>query len=111
MKPRSDQYCEFGGLRIGEDYWASFSYTWPFARISISTESTAIHVGVGPLFNQDLLFQKSDITEIHRKRGLFNSSIEIKHSLDSLPLYIRYIPWSYTALKNAFEERGYIINE
>jgi hypothetical protein len=71
-----------GGARIGQSYWASINYTWPFASLTILENEIKMRTPFATL-----TFNRTEIIEIVSYRGVISDGIQIKHQ-SSAPNFV-----------------------
>ena len=104
----SPSYEERGGLRWGKTYWRAANATWPFAKITVSTNAITIRLTSG-IANRVFAFSKSEITSLRKTRGFFSTGLDIRHTNRQCPQFIVFWTIRFHILKMQLEQRGYTV--
>jgi hypothetical protein len=64
-----------GGIRIGQSYWDSMNYTWPFAKLDVEQDGIQITL----LFCKKIFISKDDILAVEKYSAFISSGVKITH--------------------------------
>lgn len=73
-----------GGIRIGNSFYDTINYSYPFAKAFFGENTLQLSTGISFLTKMYSL-PYNDITDVSLKKGIFSQGIVITHRLDSLP--------------------------
>jgi hypothetical protein len=104
-------YVETGGLRWGQSLWSAANATWPFARIYVSADHLRLSVNVGKLWKRSFDFERFEVRQIRRKRGLFSVGLIVEHGKPEYPPFILFWTFRYKILCGALRRLGYEVAE
>ena len=107
------EYKETGGLRWGESFWNAAYATWPFAKLSATSDGLQIFVHAIGLMEEDFNFAKSEVDVIMRKKGIlpFSTGIVIGHHKANYPRFILFWTFRYQQLKTELARLGFTVND
>lgn len=105
------QYVETGGLRWGPSFWNGANATWPFARIRVSPDRLRITVTVLGFWKESFEFERVEVRQLRRKRGLFSVGIVVEHVKPAYPPFILFWTFRYKALSRELRRLGYTVTE
>ena len=98
-------YAQTGGARLD-----SFNASWPFAKLSASSECLRLLC-----LGREYAFPRSSIRKLSRHRGIFSVGLRIEHREQSAPGFIVFWAsiffWTagFRKLKEQLEKLGYEI--
>jgi hypothetical protein len=104
-------YVETGGCRWGQTFVMAANATWPFAKISFSSERLRLSVNVLGLWKRVFDFERVEVRQIHRNRGLFSVGVIVEHTKREYPPFILFWTFRCKTLCGELQSRGYEVTE
>jgi hypothetical protein len=111
--PRSQlvPYVETGGLRWGLSFGRALNATWPWATIHVSADHLRLSVSVWKLWKRSFDFERVEVRQICRKRGLFCVGVVVEHGKREYPPFVLFWTFRYKILCRALQRLGYEVTE
>jgi hypothetical protein len=95
-------FSRTGGARLG-----SFSASWPFARLSATSDTIRL-----TCVGRECSFLRNDIQCLSRHRGvLFSTGLRIEHTVPAYPEIVVFWTPGFETLKRDLESVGYEVRE
>jgi hypothetical protein len=104
-------YVETGGLRWGQSFGGALNATWPLATIHVSADHLRLSVSVWKLWKRSFDFERVEVRQIRRKRGLFSVGVVVEHGNPEYPPFILFWTFRYKILCGALRRLGYEVTE
>jgi hypothetical protein len=93
-----------GGARIGRTSLFSINYTWPFARIILSSERIELKYTFGRL-----VLGRGQILRIEPYAGFFSNGMRLYHAIANKPRFVVYWPSDFHDFERHLQELGYVM--
>lgn len=113
----ANSFSQIGGCTQGESFWLSSNATYPFYRITVSSDEITLKknqpwVSFFTVRSEDFFFKRPQITRIKRIKKLFGyAGIKIEHSVSGYPPIIIFWTFGYRELRNHLDFFGYALTE
>ena len=104
-------YSERGGLRWGSRYMGQASASWPFARLTATSEGLEVRLSVFGVFEREYSFSSSQIIRLRAERGMMNTGLVVEHEVAEYPDVIKFWSFNFLGLKRSLETLGYEVGE
>lgn len=77
-----------GGIRVGNSFWRSANYTYPFAHLRLTPELLEIKYPLG-----QIRLNKTSIRRLVLRRGMFSRGIQIIHTANDVEPFVLF--WTF----------------
>jgi hypothetical protein len=104
-------YSETGGVRYGHTFTLASNYTWPFAKLTATSNAISITVSLGRLWSKTFSFERASIRSIVRKRGLWSVAIQIIHTASDYPPFMLFWTFRFARLRAELQRLGYEVSD
>ncbi len=98
-------YAEIGGAKVGRNWWFGFYGTWPFAKLTVTSEGLRLR-----LLWLVYEFAKSDVLALEVRRGVLGvHEIRIRHQITKYPRLILFWSYGFGRLRQSLHQMGYAL--
>jgi hypothetical protein len=81
-----------GGIRYGRSFWLSLNFSAPFSKLQIAGDRLVLSVSFLGFYRRTFEFPREAIRQLHWRRGLFCSGVQIEHDIAGYPNFILFWP-------------------
>jgi hypothetical protein len=99
-------FSQTGGGRVGYSPWLALNATWPFASLTVTSQTITLKVPM-----KRYTFEKDTIHQLKRYQSILSTGLQIIHTRKDYPPFIAFWTFNFEVLKTELQKLGYSVDE
>ena len=101
-----EEFSQTGGARIGRSPWLASNATWPFASLTVTSQTLTLKVPM-----KQYTFEKGTIRQLKRYQSILSTGLQIIHTRKDYPPFIAFWTFNFEVLKTELQRLGYSVDD
>ena len=110
-------FSQWGGARVGTNYWLAVSLTWPFARVEVATDRFEFSE-IPFFFLRPLVLTPATVGRLSIYTGLRRGSftrprryLRVEHSVPGYPAFLLFYSFNLPRLVTELARCGFLVGD